>query len=69
MKSHEAVTLRELRDRFPEVRRYLDNELSQAFRCYCETNHGASWTDADLAEFVRWATTSPLERIRKNDAL
>jgi hypothetical protein len=62
---YEAETIRELRCQFESMRNYLDDEIAHAYSLYCETFHGAAWTKVNLEEFVKWATSSPLDSLKQ----
>ena len=65
LQDFKAADIRRLREGFPALAKYLDEEIAHCFECFCEMFHGAAWTTVDDAEFVRWATTAPLDRVPK----
>jgi hypothetical protein len=64
LRDYEKKTIAEIRENFPQVAKFLDNEIADCYVQYCEMFHGAAWTKTDLNEFVNWATSSPLDAIR-----
>lgn len=62
MKDFQSKTIKALRTAHPEAfPSKLDDEISRVYTIYCEQFHAAAWTAVDLAEFVRWATTPPID--------
>ena len=61
LKDYQAETIRQLREKFSSIRPYLDHEIANAYCWYCQASHVASWSDVNQAEFVEWATSTPLK--------
>jgi hypothetical protein len=54
--------IRMLRQNFPVLAPYMDEDIARCYSEYCEEFHGASWTSVNSSAFVEWATTKPIER-------
>ena len=64
MHDYQKKTIKSLRGRFPELGKYLDEEIISAYTVYCGLFYAATWTDVSGADFVKWATTAPIDEAR-----
>lgn len=63
MDSYKYETVLKIRAELgPDDNSHTDYQIASAYSEYCEEFHAASWTDTNIAEFVKWATTTPFAR-------
>lgn len=67
LKEFQRKDIRQFREKYPQINKYLDEEIANCFSWYCELFHAASWTTVEDNKFIEWAFTLPIDNFKVKD--